>query len=196
MPSQLVLNFEHRQAFEAQDFLVSNCNQEAVAWIDNWPSWNSRVFVVHGPSGCGKSHLAQVFMVRTSGIRISPSELLDKEPQVLFGDSKACLVEDLDQAFKYCNKHALEESLFHFYNALREQNLTMMITAKLPPSRWDIVLADLSSRMKTATLAQIGPPDDALLAAVLVKQFSDRQLKIDNKVVDFVLKMLSFIQLF
>ena len=186
MPSQLVFDFEHRPALEAQDFFVNPCNQEAVAWIDNWPEWPSPAFVVHGPSGCGKSHLAQVFLAHSSGVRISPSQLLDEEPQVLLGGAEACLLDDLDVAFTYCNNHALEEALLHLYNILKEHKLTMMITAKSPPSRWGITLPDLSSRLKTATLAKIGPPDDNLLAAVLVKQFSDRQLTIESEVVAFV----------
>ena len=187
MPSsQFVFDFEHRPALEAQDFLVTPCNQGAVAWIDKWPNWSSPAFVVHGPSGCGKSHLAQVFLARTSGIRISSLQLLEKEPPVLLGDAGACLLDDVDAAFTPGNKDALEEALLHFYNTLKEHGSTMMITAKSPPSRWGISLADLSSRLKTATLAKINPPDDALLAAVLVKQFSDRQLRIDSEVVAFV----------
>jgi len=119
MPSQLVLNFEHRPAFESQDFLVNDCNREAVSWIDNWPNWSSPVFVVYGPSGCGKSHLAQVFMAHASGVKLSPTQLLDKDPQVLSGDAKAFLFDDLDEAFTYRNKHVLEEALFHFYNMLQ-----------------------------------------------------------------------------
>ena len=186
MPSQLVFDFEHRPAFEAQDFLVAPCNQEAVAGIDNWPYWSSPVFVVHGSSGCGKSHLAQVFVARTSGVKLSYLQLLEKEPPALIGGAKACLLDDIDLAFTPGNRHALEEALLHLYNILKEHKLTMMITAKSPPSRWGISLADLSSRLKTATMAKIGQPDDALLAAVLVKQFSDRQLRIDNEVVAFV----------
>jgi chromosomal replication initiation ATPase DnaA len=187
MPSsQLVFDFEHRQALEAQDFLVTPCNQEAVAWIDEWPNWSSPAIVIHGPSGCGKSHLAQVFLARTSGVRISSLQLLEKEPPALIGEAGACLIDDMDAAFTPCNKVALEEALLHLYNTLKELGSTMMITAKSPPSRWGISLADLSSRLKTATLAEISPPDDALLAAVLVKQFSDRQLKIDSEVVAFV----------
>ena len=184
--SQLVFDFEHRPALEAQDFLVTPCNQEAVAWIDEWPNWSSPAIVIHGPSGCGKSHLAQVFLARTSGVRVSSLQLLGKEPPALIAKAGACLLDDMDTAFIPGNKDALEVALLHLYNTLKEDGSTMMITAKSPPSRWGISLADLSSRLKTATLAEITPPDDALLAAVLVKQFSDRQLKIDSEVVAFV----------
>jgi chromosomal replication initiation ATPase DnaA len=184
--SQLVFDFEHRPALEAQDFLITPCNQEAVAWIDEWPHWSSPVFVIHGPSGCGKSHLAQVFLARTSGVKISSLQLMENEPLALLGGAGACLLDDMDAAFTPGNKDALEKALLHLYNTLKEHGSTMMITAKSPPSRWGISLADLSSRLKTATLAEIRLPDDALLAAVLVKQFSDRQLMIDSEVVAFV----------
>jgi chromosomal replication initiation ATPase DnaA len=184
--SQLVFDFEHRPALEAQDFLVTPCNQEAVAWIDKWPHWSFPAIVIHGPSGCGKTHLAQVFLARSSGVRVSSLQLLEEEPSILLAGAEACLLDDLDTEFTQGNKHALEEALLHFYNMLKEYKLTVMITAKTPPSRWGISLADLSSRLKTATLAKIGPPDDALLAAVLVKQFADRQLRVDDDVVAFV----------
>ncbi len=187
MPSsQLAFDFEHRPALEAEDFLVAPCNQNAVTWIDNWPNWPSTAIVIHGPSGCGKSHLAQVYLARTSGVRISALQLLEKDPSVLLGGAEAYLLDDLDIAFTSGNKQALERALLYFYNILTEYKLTVMITAKSPPSRWGISLADLSSRLKTATLAEIGQPDDALITAVLVKQFSDRQLKINNEVVAFV----------
>ncbi len=186
MPSQLVFDFEHRPALEAQDFLVNSCNQEAVAWIDYWPHWPSPAFVIHGPSGCGKSHLAQVFLARASAVRLSPSKLLKEEPQSLLNGAKACLLDDLDKAFAHCNKNELQIALLHLYNTLKEHKSTIMITAKSPPSRWGLTLADLSSRLNTATLAKIGPPDDELLAAVLVKQFSDRQLMINSELVAYV----------
>ncbi len=186
MSSQLVLNFEHRPALGGEDFLVAPCNQDAVAWIDCWPDWPSTAVVIHGPTGCGKSHLAQVFLAKAKAVRISAVELMEQEPPSLLGGAKACLLDDMDEVFVGKNKAEFEEALLHLYNTAREHNVMMMMTAKLPPSRWPLALADLSSRLKTATVAQIGPPDDALLAAVLVKQFADRQLRIDGDVIAFV----------
>lgn len=184
--SQLVLDFEHRPALGGEDFLVAPCNADAVAWIDRWPEWPVPVLVLQGPAGCGKSHLAQVFLGKTKAVPIASSDLLEKEPPALLEGADGCVLDDIDEVFHMANKDGLEEALLHLYNTVREAGATMLLTAKNPPSRWRMSLPDLSSRLKTATVAEIGPPDDALLAAVLVKQFADRQLRIDGDVVAFV----------
>lgn len=183
---QFVLDFEHRPALQGEDFLVAPSNSQAVAWIDRWPDWPSPALVIHGDSGCGKTHLAQVFRAKTNARNISPMELLNHEPPALLENAKACLLDDMDMAFKGAPKAELEEALLHLYNVVREQGATLMMTAKAPPARWGLDLPDLTSRLKTATAVDIGPPDDALLAAVMVKQFSDRQIRIDGDVLAFV----------
>ncbi len=184
-PSQLVLDFPHRPALGGEDFLVAPCNRQAVAWIDRWPDWPSPALVLHGPAGCGKSHLGQVFRARTGAVEIAAADLLLADPVTLLADARACLMDGVDGAFAG-NAAELEEALLHLYNIVRECGGAMLLTADTPPARWPLSLADLSSRLKTATVAEIGTPDDALLAAVLVKQFADRQLRIDGDVVSFV----------
>lgn len=186
MSAQLVMNFEHRPALGVEDFLVAPCNRDAVAWIDRWPDWPSPALVLHGPAGCGKSHLAQVFLAAAKAVAITPGELMKKDPPALLAGAGACLLDDLDQAFGEGGDGGLEVALLHLYNTVREAGATMMLTGRTPPSRWPLQLADLSSRLKTATVAEFGPPDDTLLAAVLVKQFADRQLRVDGDVVAFV----------
>lgn len=184
--TQLVLDFDLRPALRGEDFLVAPCNSDAIAWLDRWPDWPSPALVLHGPPRCGKSHLGQVFLAHSGAVEISATDLLVRDPPTLLGDADACLLADLDSAFQGENKDALEEALLHLYNTVREHKATMMMTASAPPSRWPLSLPDLSSRLKTATVAEIGSPDDALLAAVLVKQFADRQLKVEGDVISFV----------
>lgn len=182
---QLPLEFDHRPAFSDEDFLVAPCNRESVDWIDRWPQWPAPALTVHGPAGCGKTHLARVFMAKIGGksgaVEITPESLKDKEPSVLLGDLRACVVEDADSL-----RH-LEEPLLHLYNTLQETGGHMLLTASAPPAHWDISLADLRSRLVAAPATGIGSPDDALIAAVLVKLFADRQLKVDAEVVTFML---------
>ena len=186
MSAQLVLNFEHRPALGGEDFLVAPCNREAVAWIDRWPDWPGPALFLQGPAGCGKSHLAQVFMGRTNAVTITPAEMLEKDPPTLLAGAGACLLDELDQGFAGKDHDGLEVALLHLYNTVREGGATMMMTGQSTPARWPLHLADLSSRLKTVSVAEIGPPDDALMAAVLVKQFADRQLKIEDDVIAFV----------
>ncbi|MBT7138431.1 MAG: DNA replication protein, partial [Rhodospirillaceae bacterium] len=159
--AQLILNFEHRPALAGEDFLVTPCNEDAVAWIDRWPDWPSVALVINGPVGCGKSHLAQVFRAKSGAVSLSSDDLLKHEPPALLGEASACLLDNMDQAFEDENNAGLEEALLHLYNTVRENGGLMMMTAKEPPARWPISLPDLSSRLKTATVAEIGSPDDA-----------------------------------
>lgn len=182
VPSQLVLEFDHRPSLGGDDFLVAPCNKEAVGWLDRWQDWPGPALVIYGPAGCGKSHLGQVFLAQSEGIMISPKMLLGDDPPSLLGDAPACLVEDAeDLVGAQC-----EKALFHLYNWCREENRRLLLSATNAPSRWPIILPDLGSRIRAAVAVEIGTPDDALITAVMVKQFADRQLVIDGDVVAFV----------
>ena len=185
--SQYVFNFDHRPAFNAENFLISSCNQNAVAWIAHWPEWPSSTLVIHGLPGCGKSHLGQVFLARSRGIQIPIGKFLEKNPSELISDTGNFFLDDIDVALLQGDRVEVEKALLHFYNIVIESGSKLLIAAKAPPARWGLFLADLSSRLKTATLAEISLPDDDLLFAVLIKQFNDRQLRVDSDVISFVI---------
>lgn len=176
--SQLPLAFEHRPSLGGEDFLVADCNREAVAWLDRWPDWPAPALVVHGPAGCGKSHLAQVFRARAGALALAAGDLA----AAIAGEARACLVEDAESLLA----EGLERPLLHLYNSLRDRAGHLLLTARQAPSRWGIELPDLRSRLMAAPAVAIGAPDDSLLAAVLVKLFADRQLKVDAEVVPFL----------
>jgi DnaA regulatory inactivator Hda len=180
---QLTFDFPHRPALGAEDFLVAPPNAEAVAWIDRWPDWPAPVLVIHGPAGCGKTHLARVFMTATGAAEITADALTEAEPPALLGDSPACVLEDADAVAGT----AAEAQLFHLYNTVKEAGRHMLLTARTPPARWPVRLADLRSRLNAGITVGIGAPDDALIGAVLVKLFADRQLKVDGDVLKYLL---------
>ncbi len=180
--AQLPFDFDHRPALSGEDFLVAPCNEEAVAWIDRWPRWLSPVLVVFGPAGCGKTHLSKVFQKVSSAVDVTAERLNADDPHRILGGARACIVEDADRVVDL----GFEENLLHLYNTVKEADATMLLTSGRPPSRWSISLADLRSRLNAAVVAGIGAPDDALIAAVLVKLFSDRQLKVGSDVVRFL----------
>ena len=183
---QFTLEFDHRPALGGEDFLVADCNRDAVGWLDRWPDWPAPALVVYGPAGCGKTHLAQVFAARGNARVLSVQELLLQEPPALIGDARACLLEDVDGVLS----PALERPLFHLYNSLRDVGGHLLLTARQAPSLWSIGLPDLRSRLLAAPAAAIGLPDDALLAAVVVKLFADRQLRVDADVVPFLVSRI------
>ncbi len=180
---QLPLDFEHRPSLTGEDFLVADNNRDAVIWLDRWPDWPTPALVIYGAAGCGKTHLAHVFLARSGGRRFSILDLSTDEPRDLILGLPACVIEDAERFIKA----GLERELLHLYNALKETGGQVLLTSRRPPSRWPVQLADLRSRLNTATAIRIGSPDDMLMQSVVVKLFADRQLKVDQDVVTFML---------
>ena len=184
--SQLALDFDHRPSLGGEDFLIAPPNAEAVRWLDAWPDWPGPALVIFGPAGSGKTHLAQVFQAKSRARRVTPADLRESQPPAYLGDAPAAILEDADGVCGPGGGNP-EKAVLHLYNHLAESGRHLMLTAKQPPARWGIGLKDLASRLNTASQAGIGAPDDALIAAVLVKQFADRQLRIDADVISFML---------
>jgi DnaA regulatory inactivator Hda len=184
LQDQLPLGFDQRPSLSGEDFLIASSNMEAVSWIDRWPRWPSSVLAIYGPAGCGKTHLARVFRVASGAREITLENLRQGDPARLMEGYVACLMDDAETFFA---DKALEVELVHLYNVLQATGRHLMVTSLQPPARWDIALADLRSRMNTAITVKIGPPDDAFIVALLIKLFADRQLKVDEEVISFVL---------
>ena len=189
--SQLPLDFTHRPAMGAEDFLVSPCNAEAVGWLDRWPHWQDHAklgpaLVLYGPGGCGKSHLLQVWRHRSGAPQVAATE-----PNVPDWDSLPALAMAanalaLDDADRFLPDTAAEAMMFHLFNRLAASGGTLLLTATLPPSLWRFSLADLRSRLMAAPAVAVQPPDDALLSGLLVKLFADRQLRVGDEVIGFL----------
>ncbi len=175
--SQLTLDFGHRTALSSEDFLVADCNREAINWIDKWPNWPTPVVVIYGPAGSGKSHLATVFSTYSGAMKISVNEFERTASNVVCD----LIIEDVDGILSADQ----EEPLLHIYNAAKEASHRILMTATTPPARWGIALPDLRSRMNAAISVEIGLPTDALIAALLVKVFADRQLQVSSNVITY-----------
>lgn len=181
-PKQLAFDLEHRPALGEEDFLVTECNADAIAWIDRYPDWPAPVLVLSGCAGAGKTHLARVFMAK-SGAEEFRAETLRHDSVPHLPDAEAVVIEDCDRAM---GDAAAEEALFHLYNQAKADNRFLLLTARTPAARWPIDLPDLASRLRAAPSAEIAGPDDALLTALLVKLFSDRQIGIEQAVLEYV----------
>ena len=175
---QLALDLGFRPALGREDFLVAPCNAAAVAWIDRWPDWPGPALALVGPAGSGKTHLAHVWRART-GASLIPGRAVRGEIDLLLWGAKHAVVDDADSAD--------EETLLHLYNRLALDGASLLITAGAPPARWATRLADLASRLRTAPVAAIGAPDDALIEAVMVKLFADRNLIPAPEVIAYLL---------
>ncbi|MDO9416035.1 DnaA regulatory inactivator HdaA [Pararhizobium sp.] len=174
---QLPLAFGHDPATGRDDLLVSDPLTAAVSIIDTWPQWPSPVVILAGPVGSGKSHIASIWRHRSGARDIHP----------LAGSDAASLAAAGPVLFEDADRQGFDDTaLFHVINSVRENGTALLMTSRLWPMSWPVELADLRSRLKAATVVEIGEPDDALLAQVLVKLFSDRQLSIDEKLVAYI----------
>ncbi|MGE5260148.1 MAG: hypothetical protein ACM3MH_04630 [Actinomycetota bacterium] len=177
--AQLTFDLPHRAALGAEDFLVSDCNLAAVELIDSWPGWQAGVQLLIGPPASGKTHLARVFQALSGAHALEPSAL-DIGLIETIGGGAPLIAEDADRGTYD------EQALFHLLNLAREKSLYVLITARSAPRNWGIALPDLISRLQAVPAVEIGAPDEALLKTVLLKQFADRQLKVEPKVLEFL----------
>ena len=177
--TQLTLDLPHRAALGAEDFLVSDCNIAAVKLVDSWPKWQESAWLLIGPPSSGKTHLARVWQAR-SGARFLDAKMLDTKFIDEVREGTPLVVEDADSSAYD------ERALFHLLNLAREKQLFVLLSARGAPSRWTISLPDLASRLKAVPIVEIRAPDDALLRMVMLKHFTDRQLNVDPKVLEFL----------
>ena len=178
-PRQLPLDLPVETRLEAEDFLVSPSNEAAYHLVNQWPNWTDKVLLLIGPEASGKSHLAAIWAAQARAWVIKGSDVaLDAVPHLV--SSGALVIEDCDQG--QLDEHAM----FHLINAARERGTYLVLTARSGPDGWRLQTADLVSRLRLAPVAKIDGPDDALLGAVLVKLFIDRQLVIDTSVIELI----------
>lgn len=180
-PSQLVFELPHIPALGSEDFLISQSNEQAVRLIDSWPGWPFRCAILNGPQGAGKTHLVNVWRGR-SGAQAFAAKDFGSAVELAKEAGGPVAIEDFDHG--PVNEHAA----FHLLNLARETGFDVLITAREQPGAWNIALPDLRSRLRSAALVTIEEPDEALLSAVLIKLFADRQLQIEPGVVGYILK--------
>lgn len=181
MAQQLGLNLPSVPALGRDDFLIAPSNALAVALIDAWPNWQGGKLVLSGPAGSGKTHLAHVWAARSGARIIDATALQDADvPQLAEGP---VAVEDVPNIAGT----PAETALFHLHNLTLANGNSLLFTGLDPAARWPLSLPDLKSRLQGATAAEMAAPDDTLLAAVMAKQFADRQITPPANVIDYLL---------
>jgi chromosomal replication initiation ATPase DnaA len=173
-PDQLVLDLPQGAALGVQDFLVSGANAAAARMIDRWPHWPEPAVLMVAPAGAGKSHLANVWRLKSAAVALVAQQLREADAE---RSVRALLVEDLHDGIGH------ERVLFHLLNLAREHGHSMLLTSRLAPGTLTVRLPDLRSRLRALPVIAIAPPDAALLRAVLVKHFADRQLLVEPHVI-------------
>ena len=182
-PRQLALALPHAESFARENFLPGPGNEAALALTERWPDWPARTVALVGPEGSGKSHLAAVW-AEAAGARFLAARALGETDLPAALATGALVIEDLAPAGLH------ERALFHLLNLAREEEAHVLITARTAPAGWSVALADLASRLRAVPVVTLAAPDDALLRAVLVKLFADRQLAVDEGLVAYLVTRL------
>ncbi len=184
-PRQLVLALDHAISYAREDFLEGPSNAKALALVERWPDWPSRLIALVGPEGSGKSHLAAIWAAASGARVISAKRLGETDlPQSLA--TGALVVEDLDAANNGDGQSLDERALFHLINLAREEGADILFTSRVSPPSLPVHIRDLQSRLRMLPVVELEAPDDALLRALLVKLAADRQLAVDAALVNFI----------
>ena len=182
MSDQLILKFPSHQAYKKEDFYVSPSNQEAYDLIECWPKWIKRTVNIFGPPGSGKSHLVSILKNKTSSLQVE-SYNLKEDCFLKFKTKEALIIENVDEKVS-------ERLLFSLWNTALQDNKYLLITSKKPINLFQFKLKDLLSRVKSSLVIGINLPSDDLITVILAKNFSDKQIKIEKKHIDYIIKRI------
>ena len=182
MSDQLILKFPTSKIYKKEDFYVSPSNQEAYDLINSWLKWIKRIINIFGPSGSGKSHLVSILKSKTSCLLIDSNEL-DEKTFLKFKTKEASIIENLDEKIS-------EKLLFSLWNIALQDNKYFLINSIKPISSYKFKLPDLTSRVKSSLNIGIKLPSDDLISAIIAKNFSDKQIMVEEKHIDYIIKRI------
>ena len=180
--NQLILNFDYDQNFKDQDFYVSKSNEFAFKLLNSWPKWEKNFVNLIGEKFSGKTHLINIFLEKFKGIKIEANEI-NNEFLKNIKIFENIIIENFDDKID-------ENILFTLLNIIDQDNKYLILTSKNPIVDYSFNLNDLNSRSKNFLLCNIEKPGDDLMFALILKNLSDRQISIDKKLVDFIIKRI------
>ena len=180
--NQLLLKFNQKQNFNYDDFFVSKSNYFAFVLIKKWPKWEKNILNVYGEKASGKTHLADIFYNKNKAKKIFENQLNDE----ILKELKLFENIILDD---FTNKTE-ERLLYSLFNLVDNDNKYLLINSLKPINEMVFLLDDLKSRSKNCLFAKIESPDDELMFALILKNFSDRQIDVDKKLIDFIIKRI------
>ena len=180
--NQLLLNFNKKQNFSFKDFFVCESNFFAFKLLDSWPKWEKNIINIYGEQGCGKTHLTEIFCQKNKAKKIIETEINDEIFKILKVHENIVLDN-------FQNK--IEERLIYsLINFIDQDNKYLIINSKIPLTKMKFSLKDLNSRVNNCILAEIKQPNDDLVFALLIKNFSDRQIKIEKRIIEYIVKII------
>ena len=180
--NQLLLDFNYEQNFKDDDFYVGKSNYYTFEIINKWPKWEKNILNISGEKFSGKTHLVNIFLKKFNGIKIE-SNLLNNEGLKKIKPFQCIVLEDLTLEID-------ENLIYTLFNIIDQDNKFLIVTSNKPIVEIDFKLQDLRSRTKNCLLAKIENPDDELMFAIILKNLSDRQITLDKKLIDYIIKRI------
>ncbi len=180
--NQQILKFDYEQNFKDQDFYVSNSNEHSFRLLSSWPKWDKNFINLIGDKFSGKSHLINIFLAKNRGIKINSQDISNDFLQKI-KIYENIVIEDLTEKIN-------ENLLFSLINIIDQDNKYLIVTSTIPIVDFKFKLNDLNSRSTNFILSQIEKPGDDLIYALILKNLSDRQISIDQKLIEFIIKRI------
>jgi len=180
---QKLLDFGISESFDENDYYVSKSNYFAKNILETWPQWEKKIVNLTGEKHSGKTHLSTIFKIKSNALYLH-SKNIDNSTLKKIKLSNSIIIEDLDDTFD-------EKLLYSIFNLVEQDNKYLLISSNKPIDTLSFALPDLVSRLKNCIIANIEQPDDDLVYAIILKNFSDRQIKLDNKIVDYIIKRIA-----
>ena len=180
--NQLLLSLDHKKSFDEHDYYVSKSNYYAYSIIEKWPKWEKKILNVYGDKFSGKSHLANIFKSKTGALLIEEKKINDN----IFKKIKLfenIIIDNYNEKFD-------EKLLYSIFNLVDQDNKYMLINSITPLNEISFKLPDMKSRSKNCLIAKIENPDDDLIFAIILKNFSDRQIKVEKKIIEFIINRI------
>ena len=180
--NQLLLELDYKTNFNEHDFYLSKSNADAFNFINRWPDWEKKILNISGEKFSGKSHLANIFKLKSKAFLVKGNNI----DSSIFKSLKlyeSIIIDD----FEECKE---EEILYSIFNLIDQDSKYLLINSLKPINKIKFKLPDLESRSKNCLYAEIENPDDELLFAIILKNFSDRQIKIEKKIINFVISRI------
>tara|TARA_Y100000816_G_scaffold40746_1_gene25579 strand:- start:321 stop:983 length:663 start_codon:yes stop_codon:yes gene_type:complete len=180
--NQQIIKFDYDKNFKVEDFFISKSNQHIIKFFDKWPNWEKNFLNIIGENFSGKTHIVNIFLKKFSGIKIEAKSLSNaflKQIKIY----KNIVLENLDENID-------ERLVFSLFNIIEQDNKYLVITSKKPIVDLKFKLIDLRSRSKNFLLQTIEKPDDELIFALIIKNLSDRQISLNKKLIDYIIKRI------
>ena len=180
--NQKVLNFEYEKTYKIDDFLISKSNEHIYKYLEKWPKWEKNFLNISGEKHSGKTHLIKIFLKKNLGIKID-AKFLNNEKLKEIKLFQNIILENFDENID-------EKLAYSFFNLIEQENKYLILTSEIPIVEMNFELDDLKSRCKNFILQDIGKPDDELIFALILKNLSDRQIFLDKKFINYIIKRI------